>query len=250
MRCAVIAALAVALSLPATHARGQFWEKLTNPKISVPVRHPPGLGLQVDRVAFGAAKGEAAEEFTMTLAGRFVDAGVEVIERQQLDALLAEQNFSLSNRVDSTSAVAMGQVLGPAVLIFVDIPRYQVQQKKLYEDWKDGKGYRHRTYISRTQAFAKGTVRAVDLATGRIFKATPIEASPSLENKLNDDCCAEFPSEFDLQDLAMNELVGQAHRLFLPWTEMTEIYFFDDKDCDLRVAHGYMKAGTADVQPT
>jgi len=247
MRIAVFVALSLAALLSPANLHAQFWEKLTNPKINVPVRHPPGLGLQINRVAFGPAKGEAAEDFIGSLTGRFTDAGIEVIEREQLDVLLGEQDFGLTGRVDSTSAAAMGEILGPAVLIFVDIPRYQVRQKSLREDWKDKNGYVHRNYISRTQAFAKGQVRAVDLATGKIFKATSIKAEPLLENRSTDDCCPEFPSEFDLQDVAMNQLVGQAHRLFLPWTEMTDVYFFDDKDCDLKVAHGFMKSGNVDV---
>jgi tetratricopeptide (TPR) repeat protein len=246
MRSAVFAALSLVVLLPPTYVRAQFWDKLTNPKITVPVSHPPSLGLQINRVAFGPTDGEAGEEFVASLTARFADAGVEVIERRKLDLLLAEQDFGITDRVDVASAVAMGKILGPAVLIFAEIPRYQVRKTPLYQDWKDNKGFVHRTYISRTQAFAKGRIRAVDLATGRIFKATTIEASPEIENKINDRCCAEFPSEFDLQDLAMNQLVEQAHRLFLPWTEMTAVYFFDDKDCNLKIAHQFMKAGNVD----
>ena len=35
--------------------------------------------------------------------------------------------------------------------------------------------------------------------------------------------------------------------MFLPWQESKELYFFDDKDCGLKVAHAFMKAGSVDA---
>jgi len=66
------------------------------------------------------------------------------------------------------------------------------------------------------------------------------------------DCCAEFPPEEELLDAAMSGLVGQAHRLFLPWQEVADLYFFDDKDCNLKTAPAFMKAGNleAALQPS
>ena len=43
-------------------------------------------------------------------------------------------------------------------------------------------------------------------------------------------------------------VVAQAHRLFLPWTETAQLYFFDDKDCGLKTAFSMLKAG--DVEGT
>lgn len=247
MRRATVAAVVVGLLSTATQASAQFWDKMTNPKINVPIKHPPGLGIQISKVAFGEAKGDAAQQFTDALTEHFVRANIEVVERQQLNSILSEHNFSLSGYVDSASAAEMGKILGPSVLLFVNVPRFRAEQKPLHRDWKDGKGYPHRTYISRTTAFAKGSVRAVDLATGRIFAAKTLTAEPSLENKVDDQCCAEFPPEDELLDTAMNGLVAQAHRLFLPWQEVTELYFFDDKDCNLKTAHAFMKAGNVEA---
>jgi tetratricopeptide (TPR) repeat protein len=245
-RVFIVAAVA-ALALAPDAATTQFWDKMTNPRISVAIKHPPDLGLQVNKVAFGPAKGEAAEQFIDGLTERFVRSGVEVIERAQLEAMLAEHSFSLSGYVDASSASEIGKILGPSVLIFANVPRHTSQQKKLYDDWKDGKGYPHRTYISRTQAFARGSIRAVDLATGRIFAAQTLQAQPMLENKVNDECCPEFPSDIDLLDAAMGQIVEQAQRLFLPYTETRQVYYFDDKDCNLKTAHAFMKSGSVEA---
>jgi hypothetical protein len=245
-RVTVSCALASFL-LGATSAPAQFWDKFTNPKVNVMIRHPPGLGLQVNKVAFGAATGEAAQQFIDQLTEHFVRANVEVIERQQLEAMLAEHNFSLSGYVDASSAAEMGKIVGPSVLLFVNIPRHRAEQKKLYDKYKDGKGYPHVRYISRTHASARGSVRAVDLATGRVFAAQTLESAIDRENSTLDDCCAEFPDESEVLDAVMNDLVGRAHRLFLPWTEAADLYFFDDKDCGLNVAQQHMKSGNVEA---
>jgi tetratricopeptide (TPR) repeat protein len=244
---AFVSCLLGLMLLGAASASAQFWDKLTNPKVKVMIRHPPGLGLQVNKVAFGAATGDAAQQFIDQLTEHFVKANVEVIERQQLDALLAEHNFSVSGYVDAASAAEMGKILGPSVLIFVNIPRHHAEQKKLYDKYRDGKGVSHVRYISRTHASARGSVRAVDLATGRVFAAQTLEAALDRENAAVDECCAEFPDESEVLDATMNALVGKAHQLFLPWTEPAELYFFDDKDCGLNVAQQHMKTGNLDA---
>ncbi|MCX6538163.1 MAG: hypothetical protein NT151_04410 [Acidobacteria bacterium] len=206
------------------------------------ISHPPNLGIQVNRVAFGPAQGEAAGSFVDALTARFVQTNVEVIERSRLDALLREQNFSLSGNVDQQSAAQMGKILGATVMIFVNIQRHTFEKKSLYNDWKDRNGV-HRTYISRTQAFVRGSIRSVDLATSRIFAAQVLEASPLVENKIDDRCCPEFPEEFTLLDQAMASVVRQAERMYLPWSEMVRLYYFDDKDCGLKDAFSRQKAG-------
>jgi hypothetical protein len=236
----IVCSLVVA---PRTEA--QFWDKLTNPKVKIEIKHPPGLGLQVTKVAFGPARGQGSDEFIDALTELFVKANVEVLERQQLESLLREHDFSFSGYVDQQTAAAIGRIVGPSVMVFVNIQRYATEQKKLYRDWKDNKGFPHRTWISRTQAFVKGSIKSVDLATGRIFAASTLDASPSVENTSEDQCCAEFPGEFDVLDKALRAAVGQARRLYLPWSELTELYFFDDKDCNLKAAYSMFKAGDA-----
>ena len=48
-----------------TSAHAQFWDRLTNPKVTVRMTHPPGLGLTVARVAFGPAKGDCSDELAV-----------------------------------------------------------------------------------------------------------------------------------------------------------------------------------------
>jgi hypothetical protein len=75
-------ALAV-LTLAPSSSEGQWLDRMFNPKLRVPVSHAPGLGLQINKVAFGGASGEGAAEFIDALTSRFVTASVEVIRYSQ-----------------------------------------------------------------------------------------------------------------------------------------------------------------------
>lgn len=68
VRCAVGA---VAILLLATQtAKTQWLDRMFNPKLRGPVSHAPGLGLQINRVAFGASSGEGSSEFIDALTTR------------------------------------------------------------------------------------------------------------------------------------------------------------------------------------
>ena len=51
-------------------AYAQFWERLGNPTITVPVEHPPSLNLKVDRLVFGPATGQCSEEIIWRRSSR------------------------------------------------------------------------------------------------------------------------------------------------------------------------------------
>jgi tetratricopeptide (TPR) repeat protein len=222
----------------------QWRDRLGNPPIQVPLTHPPELGIEAKRVAFGPAGGPCSDQLIDALISVFVKRNVEVIDRQHLNAILAEHNFSLSGYVDQKTAAELGKILGPAVLIFVKVQRCDTQKNSLTERRKT---YDRNTpvvtvHISRTQAFVKGSIQAVDLATGRIFAAKTFEASPKQEYTA-ETCCPEFPSEHEVLDMALGHVVISIQHMFFPWTELRQVVFFDDKDCDLKIAHQLLKAG-------
>lgn len=58
------------------------------------------------------------------------DGSYRLIERKQLDKLLAEQNFSNSNRADPTSAAKIGKVLGVDAILVGSITEFGNETKK------------------------------------------------------------------------------------------------------------------------
>ncbi|OLC74315.1 MAG: hypothetical protein AUH78_11445 [Gemmatimonadetes bacterium 13_1_40CM_4_69_8] len=129
-----ITALTVVLSAAVTTAQAQFFDKLSNPTTSVTLKHPPGLGLKISKIAFGPASGTCADQIVEALISDFVSQQMEVVDRQHLGAILAEHNLTTSGYVDQASAAALGKILGPSALVFVRTQRCAAQQDRFYDD--------------------------------------------------------------------------------------------------------------------
>jgi len=222
-------------------AEAQFFDAF-NPKVRVTISHAPGFGIKLSRVAFGLPTGRCSDQVLDNLTQLFVDNDVEVIDRQHLDSILAEHRFSLSGYVDKETAARLGQILGPTTLLFIKVTRCHAEQKALYEDVKDYKGNTSRKYISRTDAWLKGSLQAVDLATGRILKARTFDERKRRSNEAIGDR-PEYPADEDVLDDALRSVTTQTQRLFFPWTDVRELYYYDDKDCNMKAAFNRLKGG-------
>jgi tetratricopeptide (TPR) repeat protein len=245
-------ALALLLLVPLSAASAQLFEHLSNPTISVTLHHPPGLGLKLSKIAFGPTSGRCADQIVDAVIQDFVSQQIEVVDRQHLDAILAEHNLTSSGYVDRASAAAIGRILGPSALVFVKTQRCTTQQDRSSEtesryDRQTKKNYNVPVYIARTRAFLRASIQTVDLATGRIFAAWALDYSPEQVVKSYDGY-PQAPAEFDVLDIAVRTAVTDIHRMFLPWSEPTKLIFYDDKDCGLKQAFQLLKAG--DVEGT
>ena len=223
--------------------RGSLDDLGPAPDVQVSLQHPPQLGLEVSRIAFGPEEGECAPDFVDALISDFTENGVEVVNRRQIEALLKEHDFSLSGLVDREDAVELGKILGAAALVFVSVRRCATDQQPLTETKPNyatgGKTYVH---ISRTTAFFRASVQVVDLATARIHRARTVEKQVSAENRSTEGR-PEFPSEFTMSDQALREAASDVHRWFFPWTEIRTLKFFDDTDCNLKLAYNLVRGG-------
>lgn len=230
------------------NSSAQGFDAMSNPKILVKLTHPPGLGLKIDKVVFNPATGNCADQIIDALISDFVSNNVEVIDRENLQAVLAEHNLNLSGYVDKNSAVSIGKIIGPSALLTVKVLRCQTEIKdNLYEDekkfnYQTGTNYIVRAFIARTTVYLKVSIQTTDLTTGRIFTAKVLEYSPKLENRSYDGQ-PESPSEFDVQETAFRYLTTDVHRMFFSWTESTDLYFMDDKDGGLKEAFKALKSG-------
>ena len=108
---------ALFLFFSTTFAHPQFsW--LSPPKtISIEIVEPPHFGLMVKRVAFGNPEGMCAAMGNDLIDSRilpvFQQRGMEVIERQALNQMMSEYNFSQSGYEDPNSIAQIGKILGP-----------------------------------------------------------------------------------------------------------------------------------------
>ncbi|MCM1981965.1 CsgG/HfaB family protein [Lyngbya confervoides] len=111
----------------------------------------------------GASKG-----ISNLLTNKMVQDGTYVmIERSQVNKILAEQNFGQSGRVEPSTAVQIGRLLGVDAVIFGSITRFYVEEKKKGFSIGSifGKGRKQET------AAVQITTRLVSTATGEILGA-------------------------------------------------------------------------------
>lgn len=109
------------------------------------------------------------------------DGSYRVIERKRLDAILAEQNFSNSDRADpSGAAVAkIGKALGVKYLIVGSITKFGTENRNIgaggggFGRGKFGLG---RVGTSKGKATVAITLRMIDASTGEIMASAKGEA--------------------------------------------------------------------------
>lgn len=239
----VVAVLVLFWTAP---AETQFLARFTNPKVEVEMTHPPGFPLTLERAAVVPRGGECSGELVDAVISLFSEQGVELLDRENFEAILAEQDLGISGLVSPESAVEMGKLMGSAVLVMVNTQRCDEQERRSRESFKNivtgQTGYK---YIAKTEGFLKGSVRVVDLATGQIFASRPVEGRSVLVNTSHEGY-PEFPSTYDARDGALRKAVTDVHRMFFPWHERKELYFFNDDECGLRSAFKLMEIDDVD----
>ena len=100
------------------------------------------------------------------------DGGYSVIERKALDKILAEQNFSNSDRANPTSAARIGKMLGVDAIIVGSITQFGNETKNTNVGGAGGAlggfglgGFGHK----KSKAIVALNARLVDIDTGEIM---------------------------------------------------------------------------------
>lgn len=231
-------------------ANGQFIKFGTDKTVVLTVSRPPQAPLVVKRVAFGDPRGACADE-AIELVDRmilpdFQQNQMDVVERQALDQIMAEHNFNQTSAVDPQSATQLGKILGPSALIIVNVNTCRSEQIPLVNTQKNMfDNSITRTFISKTRYSLEGSVRTVDLTTGKILGSHDFESKPEKTNQSNQGQ-PEFPPIDEVKDSAMQAVKFQVHSMFFPYGNPVTLTFYDDKDCDLKQVYELYKNGDHD----
>ena len=215
--------------------------------IAVHIPRGPEFGLTVKRVAFGQPSGQCASELVdRMIMPDFRENNIDVIERQQLDQILAEHNFNQTAYADAASSAKLGKILGPSALILVSVYGCNPEQKSLYQDQPNYvTGGVHRTFISRTRFNLEGSIKIVDLTTGQVLGSHNFQSKPEKQNTA-DNGQPEFPDVDVLKDDAMQGVKSQIHAMFFPSADVKDAVFYDDKDCGLKEVYERLQRGDKD----
>src|SRR5262249_22395186 len=113
------------------------------------------------------------------LVDRLVSDGVfAVIERNKLDQILKEQNFSNSDRADASSAAKIGRVLGVDAIIIGSITEFGMDDKKTTA----GGGIRALSKVG-IGGVQTSNASAVVQVTGRIINTNTAEILASAQGR-------------------------------------------------------------------
>jgi len=214
--------------------------------VPVVVSHAPQSGLSVKRIAFGqpggSCPGEANELVDRMILPDFQRNSMEVIERQALNQIMSEHNFSQTMYADPTSAAQLGRILGPSALIIVTVNNCSSSQLPLFNDQNMFNGAVVRTFVSKTRYSLEGALRVVDLTTGQILGSHNFQSSKEKSNQ-SQQGQPEYPPVDEVKDDAMQDIGYQVHSMFFPSAEQVHVAFYDDKDCGLNQVYEIYKNG-------
>jgi curli biogenesis system outer membrane secretion channel CsgG len=112
------------------------------------------------------------------------DGAYRVIERKRLDAILAEQNFSNSERADPSAATVaqVGKALGVRYLIVGSITKFGTEDKSTKVGgggWGGGRFGVGSVGTSKGKATVALTMRMIDTSTGEIMASAKGEGTSS-----------------------------------------------------------------------
>ena len=153
--------------------------------------------------------------------------------------------------VNPDSAVAVGALLGPSVMISVNVTRCATEQRPSYRDHvrvrKDPETneeyeVREREFFSKTTAYLRASIQVTDMATGKIAGVIRSDYAPELVQSSREGQ-PEFPAAYEVLDIAYGWVHRDVTRRLLGWTETRELVFYDDDDCGLKTAYRALESG-------
>jgi len=211
-------------------------------KLNVKLTHPASLGhlLAGKRVVIGPGSGECSQEFSQMLAVALAAHGTFVVPGEELDALLAKSRIQIGSPVDPGSAMRLGKLLGPSAMLTVEVSRCDVRAKPPTVSQSIPA-----VYTSRMEGGFQAQVRIIDLADGAELGSRPVHAEASKENQA-EVTAPPYPGKNEAKADTLAKALAESQHLFLPWIEVREVPFVDDKECNLKQEFELMKSGDYD----
>lgn len=252
MKKAIFSAFVVLAALISPIAQAQFMEKLFSQTIPVTIKHPPGLSLNAEKVALRLNSSifcdEAGNLLYSGIVNDFLKNDLEVLDRENLQHILAEQQLSTSGVIDQTSSVETGRLTGASVMLtlkanscdadyeryYQDVQRYDSNSDKYYQDTK---------YFSKTSFLFRADARATDLKTGSVISARSLEYKPEAVHE-SFAGYPVYPATDKLQNEAINSAVWEIHKMFLPWNEIQDLVLYKAKKCNLNQTYNAVRSGS------
>lgn len=159
----------------------------------------------------------------------FETRAFEIVDRQNIDRLLAEQSLSLSGLVDETSTVEIGKLLSSAVLMFGRVSKNEYNEETSKSDEKeDSDGKKYHTHHRTGKYSLDVNIRLVDVSTGKILLTRTFKASKTANTSAKDKAAPEINVDKLFRD-CVDDIAFQFTRMIAPYDERVKVSFEKDR---------------------
>ena len=211
-----------------------FWLGISGCATWVPVKvlRPAEVNLKgINKIAIGEISGPESHSLVEELRSKLFDTKrYELVEREKLDAILKEQNLSMSDLADEGSAAKLGKILGAAAVLvgsvtLNDYGEHVSKETTESENPKTKAKESHTTYTRTGVAKVQVSLRIVDASTGKVLATKTPKAERSAATSKTDD---PEPDPIDREALlssARTEVIMAFLKMIAPYEEIVRLPF-------------------------
>ena len=217
---------------------------IRNPEVSVPIHHPPGIGVNLTKVVFAPPGGSCSTRLVTSATGELLAAGVQIGTDLVVVASRAEaaEEILPAENVPSQILLALNDTMCESERTSSQ-ERRERQQKRKNDDGETEEYTEYYTEYSRKTSFNAGvSVRAADLANGEVFAAWEILEQASSRNE-QENAVPDYPSSSRLKDRALGRGSEDLVHWLLPWAESAALTFYDAEECAMDAVYLHLDAG-------
>lgn len=225
--------LLLALTLPAP---AQFWARLANPEVRIPLGHPPDLGLPLRPVAVVPMDGNA-RELADAVRAELAGGGAKLVDPAAVAWACAGENMASA---DAGTLARLHRRLGDAQLLLVFVSRAELQLTRSSHGGKEnGKPVTFQEAEARLHF--EGRLQAGDLVSQRLYPPVPFTAEPHASAE-SSQAPPPYPDPAALRIQALAGPRATAAHLLLPWSETLTETCFNDETYGLDKVQARLKA--------
>lgn len=200
-------------------------------RIPIQVTHPAEINMTpYKQVAITEIKGDMGQAFSDSIKSNLVESNrFQVVDRDRLDHILRELNFSQSDLADETKRVKLGKLLSASAMIAGHTEgKYdeQLTHSGATCGLKD-KQYPCTVYTREGVVKTSGSIDVINIQTGQIIKSKTLNNSCSTRTQATD----ATPIEIDRDSLFRTCLSQNVHtflKAISPWIETVQVPFVKD----------------------
>jgi tetratricopeptide (TPR) repeat protein len=221
--------------------------------VSVPRTAPAEINLAgYKRMAIGGLTGEGSDLLVNDLTEAvFATKRFELLDRKSIDAVMAEQNLSISGLVNSETAVPIGEMLGSAALVVGEITAVDYkedvtsrQQKCKKTENKKVIEYPCTHYTRVANASLNASLKVIDTTTGKLLAAKSLTGQVNNRKKAVDQEPPPFNSREPWLAQCRKQIATNFAQVIAPHEIRVSVQLLEDGDLpELEQGNNYAKLG-------